>query len=166
MELQITTLTKIFEYDRAFHARVGDEVVVGIAHQSLFRASANALREFRTSVEDQNLTTLRGVPVRFVPVELTNAASLDGLIERHELDFLYLTPLRSVNLRDVTARSQAAGVPTLTGVAAYVDEGIAVGVTLQGQRLRILVNLPAARAEGLDLGSQLLRLATVIGTDG
>ena len=43
-----------------------------------------------------------------------------------------------------------------------VEAGLAIGVEVQGDKPRIVVNLPAAKAEGTSFGSELLRLADII----
>ena len=77
-------------------------------------------------------------------------------------DVLYITPMRAVDLGSITKQTRAAARVTLTGVPEYVDAGIAVGVDLQGERPRILINLAAARAEGADFDSRLLKLAKIV----
>lgn len=162
MDLQIATMEKILEFDRKYHERVGDEIVVAILYQSRFRSSANALRDFQREIGARKLEEVRDLPLRVLPVEYSSVANLGRVIDEEEVDFLYLTPLRSVSLTSIIDISRASDTPTLTGVPDYVEEGVAVGVTVQGQRLRILVNLAGAREEGMDLSSELLKLATVL----
>lgn len=49
--------------------------------------------------------------------------------------------------------SRLAGVSSVTGVPRYVESGLVVGLELKGGRPEIVVNLPAPRTEGADLGS-------------
>jgi hypothetical protein len=47
-------------------------------------------------------------------------------------------------------------------VPDYVGAGCAVGIGTEGEKPLIIINLPAAKAEGADFSSQLLQLAKVI----
>ena len=62
----------------------------------------------------------------------------------------------------ITGVSRAKKVITLTSVPDYVESGLAVGIGVKGGKPRIIINLPAAKAEGANFSSQLLRLAKVI----
>jgi hypothetical protein len=67
-----------------------------------------------------------------------------------------------VAIEDIVAISRARKITTITGVPEFVKKGIALGLTLRAERPLVLVHLPAARAEGADFNSQLLKLARVL----
>jgi hypothetical protein len=67
-----------------------------------------------------------------------------------------------VAIEEIVAISRAHRITTLTGVPGFVEKGIALGLALRAERPLILVHLVAARAEGADLDSQLLKLARVL----
>lgn len=73
-----------------------------------------------------------------------------------------MAPLRAVNMATITARTRKSSVITLTGVPSFVDEGLAVGIDLQGEKPRLLVNRKAAGAEGAKFSSRLLKLARIV----
>ena len=62
----------------------------------------------------------------------------------------------------LAALCHAVGVPTLSGVADYALEGVALTLGRRARGAEIVVNLPAAREAGLDLTAQLLELARVV----
>ena len=90
-------------------------------------------------------------------------ANLRVAISRNKVNILYIAPLRTLELNRITRLSRARKLMTLTGVPHYVKSGLAVGIGVRGKNPRIIINLPAARAEGSNFSSQLLRLAKVIG---
>ena len=100
--------------------------------------------------------------IRAVPVDLDSQPDLEAALAGSKVDLMYIAPLRAMNLKVITALSRAKKVLTLTGVPDYAEKGVAVGVGLKGESPEIIINLPAAREEGSDFSSSLLKLARVI----
>jgi hypothetical protein len=61
----------------------------------------------------------------------------------------------------IAGESRARSVLTLTSVERQVDAGLAVGILAGRSQMRLVVNLPASRAEGARLDAALLRLCEV-----
>ena len=61
----------------------------------------------------------------------------------------------------VSAVTRRRSVLTLTLTTAYLKTGLSIGFQRGDDRVNILINLPASRAEGADLDAALLRLAEV-----
>ncbi len=160
MSIQVALLSKILSFDRNLERQDG-AIVVGVVYQRRVRASVLA-KESVISLVGRETRATGGVPIRCLPIDLTDVASLDSAIVENDIDVLYITPLRAVNLQSITAISRKRGVLTSTGVTEYVPKGVAVGFGAEQERPRILVNLPAAKAEGADLSSGLLKLVQLI----
>lgn len=163
VDVQITLLYKILTFDRKLGARApGDDIVVAILYQSAFRASAVVHREVLDALKRRGDSTIAGHPVHWVSLELSETPQLAGAFVRDRVDVIYVAPLRGIDLDGILAAARSKRVTSFTGVPQFVDRGLAVGIGLQRDRPRILINLTAARAEGADFTSQLLRVATVI----
>ena len=149
-------------FDRNLAARAGSEIVIGILFQERFRSSLEIKTEMEEEFGKVGLDSLIGLPVRLQAWNLEEVAALDSL---REVDVLYITPLRAVNVEQVTAFSRKYHILTFTGVPDYMapSSGASVGVELKGGRPQIVINLSAAKAEGADFSSQLLKLARVVG---
>ena len=154
VDLQFSLFYRILTYDRTLERRAADGLVIGVVFQRRFRESALA----RDLAIRQLPPDAAGFRVRFVSIDLDDVDLASAAVEGG-CDVLYVTPLRAVSLRTVTSVSRARGLLTLTGVAAYVEQGLAVGIGLRGDRPEILVNVAASRAEGADFSAQLLGLA-------
>ena len=150
----------IMSFDRLFEDRAEDGIVVGVLYQSRYRPSAR-VREDLEQMDEDGVLNLAGRKVRLVPIEFTTARELERRLVETEADVLYIAPLRGAAMQELTALSDEYDVCTLTGVPDYVRLGIAVGLGLRGERPEILVNLGSSRDQGMDLSSQLLRIATV-----
>jgi len=162
IDIQLAMFDKILTYDRAFRTHVGDEVVVGILFQERYRASLLAKTSVLDAVERDGRTTIGRVPVRFIVIELTEGDALEQAVSEHAVDVMYVTPLRAYDLAAISRFGNTHNIITLTGVPEYVTAGIAIGVGLRGDKPEILVNLDVCEAAGIELSSQLLRLARVL----
>lgn len=162
-KVQVPLFLKILTLDRQLEATVGDEIVIGVVHQPQIRESWRAQEDFVAALAASPIRSVKGRPVRTVPLTVESIEALQRAVAEQEIDVLYVTPLRAVEVRDLAAFARGHHFRTLTGVPTYVASGLAVGIGLKGQRPEILVNLEAAAAEGADYNSQFLRLARVVG---
>lgn len=161
-EVQHPLFLKILSYDRNLERRAGSELVFGIAYQGRYRPSVTARDAFVRAAEASAVTRINGIPVRYVPVEASTPAALARAVERHELDVLYVCPLRAFDVRAIAAVSRSAQVATLTGVPGYVSAGLAASIDAREGRPEIVINLPAARAEGIKFNAKLLKLVRIV----
>lgn len=162
VSVQIPVFTKMLAFDRDLPSRAGDEIVIGILHQGGYRASQLAAEEVRRALNGTHRRSIAGIPLRYVSLDYSVTRSLDMSLSDLGIDVLYVAPLRAVDIDEITTATRARGVLTCTGVADYVDLGVAIGLSVRRDRPLILVNLPAALAEGADFSSELLKLAEVI----
>ena len=160
--VQFALLQKILAFDRNLKERAGDEIVIGILYQSNFRSSLNFKDELATVIKKSEIDQLLNLPIRYVAIELEAKTNLGELAAKHNLDIFYVAPVRAVDMKTITTVSRGRKILTFTGVPAYVEAGITVGIGTKGDTPRIIINLPAAKAEGVEFNAQLLKLAKVI----
>lgn len=160
--LQYQLFLKILKYDRHLTANMGPELIIGIFYQSGFRNSLQAMEAFQAAVEATTQKEFQNVTVKAVPIDLDNEPDLEKTLASNKVSLIYVAPLRAYDLKAITSLSRAKKLVTLTGVPDYADKGVAVGVGLKGENPEIIINLPAAREEGSDFSSSLLKLARVI----
>jgi YfiR/HmsC-like len=163
--LQASVFAKVLTFDRNLASRAAGELRIGVLFQSKVRISLEAKDEFLKAMCPSPAQAVEGIPVRCVEIEWTNGPGLDAALARERVRVLYVAPLRAVAIEEVVAVSRARKVTTLTGVPAFVEKGVALGLALRAERPLILVHLAAARAEGADFNSQLLKLARVLFSD-
>lgn len=161
IDLQVQLFMKILTFDRNLRARVGDEVVIGIIYQEKFRQSLNTKEEFLSAMDEFTQTELQGIPVRCIPIELHGETELEDSLSVHDLDILYLTPLRTIDIKKISLISRRKKILTLTGVPEYIEFGVAVSLGIREMKPKILINLTVAKEEGSDFSSRLLNLAEV-----
>jgi hypothetical protein len=162
-EIQIALLYKILTFDRKLGDRApGNDIVIAIVFQTGYRGSVVARDQTLEALKQMGDSTISGHPVHWVAVELNDVESLKLALIRNRVDVMYVTPLRGVGLDPIKMTARAAGITTFTGVPNYVEQGLALGVGIARERPQIIVNLGAARAEGSDFTSQLLRVCKVL----
>lgn len=157
--VQLPLLLKVMSFDRQLQARGAGGLVIAIAYQSGYHESASAKDGAVRAAGGGRV--IDGMPVSVVTIDL-DREELGPALAHSRATLLYVAPLRGVDLKQLTSVTRAARVSTLTGVMHYVELGLAVGVRLRGDRLRIVVNLAASRLEGAELTAELLRLADVL----
>lgn len=162
VEDQVPLFVKILNYDRSLVNKDMDKIVIGVLYQEKFRISSITKDEFIQSVYNNDENTINGKPIVCVPIEISNLANLDWFIDNKNISILYITPLRSVELRDIYHVTRRKKIMTLSGVSKYIRQGLSVGLELIDEKPKILLNIRSVRSEGIDFTSQLLRLAILI----
>lgn len=72
---------------------------------------------------------------------------------------LFVSPSEDERLPEVFAAIQGAPVLTVGETGRFARRGGVIRLTREGERLRFVINAPAAERSGLRLGSQLLKVA-------
>lgn len=156
--VQWALMVKILSFDR----NMGSEKVdVGVLFQSELRSSVVTKDELMATME----SAAQSVGPRFhcAAIDIGRGHDLVKALNADSLDVLYITPMRAFDLAVITNWARESNIVTLTGIPAFVDRGVSVGIDLQGGKPRIRINLQAARAEGADFDSRLLNLARIVG---
>jgi hypothetical protein len=157
--MQLPLFLKVMSFDRQLRARTPGGLVLAIAYQSGSRASSQAKEDALRSIV--GIRDVAGIPLRTVNIDL-DREELGAALTSSGATLLYVAPVHGVDIGDLVRATRAAHVTTLTGVTRYVELGCAVGLRLRGDRPSIVVNLAAARLEGAEFTSELLRLAQVL----
>lgn len=161
VDIQIPLFKKILTFDRNLKNRTGSEIVVGVLYQKGFKLSADAQKEF-ISVATRTIDSVDRSPLLFVSLEYTGESELKTNLLKNNIDILYLTPMRAVDLNIITQLCQTTKILSITGVPQYVENGISIGLDIKVEKPQILINLQSTKAEGADFSSKLLNLAKVI----
>ena len=156
--VQWAMLSRVLSFERNLVA-ADREIVIGLVYQDRVRESKTSMEEMMALVRAS--AEVGGVRYRGVAIEVRELGA-DPVGSHDAVDALYITPVRAIAMEAITAVSQKRRELTLTGVPEFVDDGLAVGIDLHGQKPRILINLKAARAEGADFEARLLKLAKIV----
>lgn len=159
---QYLMLHKALAFERGLLARADKEIVVGVLYQSRLPGSIAFLAELREAIKKVDVESFTVRPLRFVEIELHEDFAFAADTTKRLCDVFYLGPIHTFDIKALTVISRTRKILTFTGVPAQVEAGLALGVILSDNRPLLLINLPAANAEGAEFDAQLLRLARVL----
>jgi hypothetical protein len=162
VEQQVPLFLKILSFDRNLTERAGKQIVLAVIYQKKYRESLDAKNEFEDVTGKSAITKIDSLPIKFIAIDMSDNTDLVSTIDKNQVDIIYLAPVKALKIESITAISRQKHLITLTGVPEYVQAGVAVGIGAKGDKPQILVNLPAAKAEGINFDSQLLKLAKII----
>jgi len=162
-DLQAVLFSKILSFDRNLSSQAGVRLEVLVLYQPDFPESLRMAEDFSAGFHGAGIADIAGRPLSITMVPFTKLDDLQTALTGCNADVVYIAPLRAVNVRRLT---EAMGVRsrTISPMRSYVEDGAAIGVELRAGKPHIVVNLKAARAHGMDLSAQLLKLAEVIGS--
>jgi hypothetical protein len=139
--LQAALFKKIFSYNKTLVGKGAPKVLVVFTDAS-------------SADKDEILEAFKGAGVT-VSAAKSDAAA--GQISANNI--VYITTGAS----GISAACSKAGVFTISSVASYVEGGkVCVGVSTEGGKPKIIVNVNKAKEEGQDLSADLLKIAKVI----
>lgn len=158
--LQMDLLLKVAGHDRNLPARARGTVRLLILTKREDSQSKN--------VGEQAARALSGKDVKGMPTEIVTQMFSDGptLTERvrdGHVSILYAAPGFGPRELLTIARS-LAGLSVLSSgaLAHFVETAVALGFDLVGGKPKLLINVRRAREQGVDLSSQVIKLAKVI----
>jgi hypothetical protein len=161
VEQTVLVLLRALAYDRALARTEGDQVLFGVVFDPEDLASRQEADEIDGVLSGLVGTTLGGRAIgrpTLIPIGQTPLAGRSALTA-----YVLCRGLAAEHLAEVSARAREDDVATLALVPEYVGTGASLGAEQRGARLRVVVDLPSAREEGLDLSLELLELARVLG---
>ncbi len=165
VEVQIPLLLKILSFDRALATSPSDPLVVGVVFQGRNRSSSEIGAEVRGQLIAGGRAPGAGRAIRVVPIDLDVISDIRAVLLRDSVRVLYVAPLRAVAISTVAAATRERLVRTFTGIPNYVEQGLSVGIDVNGVRPQIVINLLASRAEGALFSADLLKLARITGAE-
>ena len=161
INVQFPLLIKVLSFERTLIGKAGNEIVIGILYYRKNKSSNDVHEEILDLVRSAK-PKIGSSTVRCVPIEMNEGMDLSTQLNRYQIQALYITPMRAIDVESIASTCQSNHILSMTGVIDYLDSGIALGVGIHQDKPQIIVNLSEAKAEGADFSSKLLRLAKII----
>jgi uncharacterized protein DUF4154 len=162
---QALLLLRVLVYDRNLKARAGTTVRVAVTYRAGDgdREAERERDEVVAAFEAVSREVVAaGLPVEIAAVPYRDPADFDArLAAAHPASVYACASLRAA-AKDIARASRAHGALSAAGQREAVEAGLAIGLVNRGPRAGVVVNLPAAKAEGADLDAALLAIAEVI----
>jgi hypothetical protein len=162
VEQQVPLIMKILSFDRNLTKRVDKEIVFAIVYQKKFRKSLDTKLGFEETLDKLSLTKIDSLPIKFISIDIGDDTNLASVLDKSKINVLYLAPVKTIRVEEISEISKRLQITTITGVAEYSEKGMAVAIGAKGDKPEIIINLTAAKAEGINFNSQLLKLAKIV----
>jgi hypothetical protein len=159
--LQAQLTAKVASYDRRFRERNGGKVVALLVTKRGNAESAQVAQQLKAALAE--LPTIGDLPHQEEVVSFDGVDALTRLVRERRAGIVYFGP--GFDGEIAALRKALAGARTLTVAAVpdYVSSGIVLGFDLVSGKPKLLVHLTAAREQGIEFRSDVLRLMKVVG---
>jgi hypothetical protein len=161
-ERQVLILGRALAYDDEIKNRAGDDVTIGVlaktGNSTSEAMAATMLKAFRGI----GGVKVQGLGLKFTQIGFTNGPALQSSLASQNVDVLYVCTGLEADLPAIIEATRKRKNVSIGSREEHVQRGLALGVFQVDGKPTIVVNLPAAKAEGSGFSSDLLRLAKVI----
>lgn len=97
----------------------------------------------------------------------TNVVVLDSLDGAPRCDLLFVSRSEADRLEPVLRAARATGVVTVSDIEGFALRGGMIELVMEGRSIQFVINQSTARADGVEISSQLLALAKdVVSAEG
>ncbi|MBK6810139.1 MAG: DUF4154 domain-containing protein [Sandaracinaceae bacterium] len=152
-------IARALSYERTLPSRAGGSLDILILHAANNASSQGEAAAFARGLGALSRSTVQGLPMRATvapystgAIETGAANGVDVVVVCSGLDLLSALTTTTRRRRLLTVGVERQHAVNATTLAVLMEDG----------RAKIIVNLAHARAEGVELSSQLLRLAEVL----
>lgn len=169
---ELRLLKKVLTFERNWKERAGKQLIIGLLYQKSNPVSHLLMEDWLNLFSELSAAekTIDDIPIVFKAIDFDSVSSLEKALVEEQIQLLYLTPLEikksSGQMKDIFRLCQKLKIGTFSGVAEYLDAGVAMVFELKENKQQIFINLEACKAQGLNFSSQFLRLVKIRNING
>jgi hypothetical protein len=138
-------------------------VTVLVLHHAYKESSLRAREELVGSLRQMQRVRVAGLPVSVVSLPFADTRGLEARLAQTRPAAVFVCPGLESDLGAISAVTRRASALTITTSEPDVRRGLSVAILRGDGKDRIIINVPAARAEGARFDAGLLQLATIVG---
>jgi hypothetical protein len=153
---------RVLSYELTLDQRAGDEVGVVVVYKRGDTASQATADEWLRALNQLSAVKIKNR--RFFALKIAyDAVELRSLIQQRGVDVLLASDgLTDEDARGLSELSRAQSVLSAANSPPYVEGNMTLCVTEKDGKPHIIINLRAAKLEGIRFSSSLLQLARII----
>jgi hypothetical protein len=148
-------------YERAFAERSG-EAVIAIVHQKSGPSAEDGAAMVAVFTKLLKETKVAGRKGRIVQIVHESSASTAEQLKGQRAELVYFAVGLEGAMANIPAREGSISRILVCGNGAGTVQGCTLGVELDGDRPRVVLNMKEANAAGLRFDPGLLRLARIV----
>jgi hypothetical protein len=153
------TLLRAVGHDKNLEARTPEGLRLGV----VFDPTSELSRKDAEAFADEARSAPSMAPDWVELIPFTDGRNLYAFSRKHQVSILYIATGLSAKLPAIVRVAEAAGLLTLAGVAADVENGLALGlISLEGTR-KLVVNFAAADRAGVHFDGAVRQVARRVG---
>jgi TonB family protein len=158
-------LLRVLAYDRQLPSRQsGGTILVGVAFAPGDAASAKEKAAVLAALGELKSVRIAGFALDFAAVPYSGPGSIQAALGGRRAAALYVCGGLAAAAGEIAGAAARDKIATMSGSEALTRGGLAFAAFAEGGSGRMIVNLLAAREQGLDLDAAVLKLAIVVRT--
>ena len=161
IDLQLRIIPKILSLEKNLALSKEKFFNVSILFSKEQRNSAQVFESFTKSVNELGIA-IKDKEATVLPFDISGKGNIRSFLKNNKIKLLYITPIRGIDISEITKICKEEGVLTITGVEEYSINQVSVVLSLEDNKLQIMINQKSSKQEGADFSSRLLRIAKLI----
>lgn len=162
IEMQFQIIPKIISLDKNYQRKsISEETNLLILYSKQQRSSFQVYEEIVKNSKFQKIT-ISGKESSILSFDISSQKDLENFVKKNRVKMLYITPLRGVDVSEITSICKQTSVLSITGVEDFINSNVSVILTMQENKLKININQRSAKEEGTDFSSRLLRMVNIL----
>ncbi len=153
-------MLRVLAYDRNLAERAGEVITIAVVYRIGDVASEKLAGDLVAAIGAAE-RSVGGRPVRATAMKFS-VETLERDLGRASATAVYVCPGLSGEVGRIAATTRKGSILSFAQEEESVKQGLSIGLLRRGDRVAIMVNLEAARAESASLAAELLRLAEVV----
>ena len=158
--LQMELLTKVAAYDKNLPGRARQGIRLMIVSRANDPSATRVAQQAARALEGKSVA---GSPVVVSQLTFLNGQELARRVQEEGAAILYLTPgFDAGALKSIASALGGVSVLSAGAVPSFVNDGVVLSFDLVSGKPKLLVHLRRAKAQKVELSSQVLKLVKVV----
>ena len=157
---QAAKVVLMLSYDRNLDKRAPQQIKIAVVYAN--KANPKFIEGFIEKLTSDTTKQLVSKPIVAEAIQYKDPFSFRRELKKKNFTALYLMPDMKLALNSVTQTTRALKISTFSGQSKFAEMGAAVSIIPQDQRIDLVVNIAAARAEGMNLPTSVLIISKLV----
>lgn len=165
IQLRVAIYFKIFKYERTLNKRSKSGINIAFFMTNKKKANRNIKANLIKAIKTIGIKKLNGLTVNIVDEDITNLVQLKKAIKEKGITHLYIIAKQGDKIDSVAEICRDNSILTVMGVQGikFVSEGkVDIGLTVEKNKTRIVLNLNLLKKEGIQFPAAFLRLTKIV----